>query len=271
MKKLQRFFLWVCVIGLMNVSYIPAYQVQAAPSVLYTNSDEITMEDTSVTMTVSCSSTLLVRSGPGKTYDRLGSVNNGEQVEVTGICSNGWYRISFEQKEGYVYGDYLVENKLSDVDHTEETGTIENTFVQRFSAWDLHTVLPLLIPIVIILLLAVSALLMFQSIRHDTEEDEAYEEDDDEEDDEEELDTGVMRKSTPLPRVAGTVMPEVDSDMLDSQIRNFVVDDIGAYLDEEKEESEEDPELAQLEDELEATQQHLAQLQRQMEQLKRKK
>lgn len=282
MKKLQQIFVWVCAIGILCAVHTPACQVQAAP-VLYTEYDETSIEDTSVTMTVSCSSTLLVRSGPGKTYDRLGSVNNGDQVEVTGICSNGWYRISFEKKEGYVYGDYLVDSKSAGSDDMGENTMAESTeteadgdtdtMKQWFSSLDLPSILPLAIPVVIILILAISALIMFRSIRRDTAEEEDEEEDgdedEDEEEDDEELTTRVMRKSTPLPKVSGNVTGKMDSNMLESQIRNFVVDDIGKYLDEKT--NEEDREFSELEEELEATQQHLLELQKQMEQLKNKR
>lgn len=280
MKKLQRIFVWVCAIGILCTMHSPVCQVQAAP-VLYTEYDETSIEDTSVTMTVSCSSTLLVRSGPGKSYDRLGSVSNGDQVEVTGICSNGWYRISFEKKEGYVYGDYLVDSKSAGSDDIGENATAESTeaeadgstdtMKQWFSSLDLPSILPLAIPVVIILILAISALVMFRSIRRDTaeEEDEEEEDEEDDEEEEEELTTRVMRKSTPLPKVSGNVTTKMDSNMLESQIRNFVVDDIGEYLDEET--SEEDREFSELEEELEATQQHLLELQKQMEQLKNKR
>lgn len=280
MKKLQRIFVWVCAIGILCTMHSPVCQVQAAP-VLYTEYDETSIEDTSVTMTVSCSSTLLVRSGPGKSYDRLGSVSNGDQVEVTGICSNGWYRISFEKKEGYVYGDYLVDSKSAGSDDIGENATAESTeaeadgstdtMKQWFSSLNLPSILPLAIPVVIILILAISALVMFRSIRRDTaeEEDEEEEDEEDDEEEEEELTTRVMRKSTPLPKVTGNVTTKMDSNMLESQIRNFVVDDIGEYLDEET--NEEDREFSELEEELEATQQHLLELQKQMEQLKNKR
>ena len=280
MKKLQQIFVWVCAIGILCAVHTPACQVQAAP-VLYTEDDETSIEDTSVTMTVSCSSTLLVRSGPGKSYDLLGSVSNGDQVEVTGICSNGWYRISFEKKEGYVYGDYLVDSKSAGSDDIGENATAESTeaeadvstdpMKQWFSSLDLPSILPLAIPVVIILILAISALVMFRSIRRDTaeEEDEEEEDEEDDEEEEEELTTRVMRKSTPLPKVSGNVTGKMDSNMLESQIRNFVVDDIGEYLDEKT--NEEDREFSELEEELEATQQHLLELQKQMEQLKNKR
>ena len=52
-------------------------------------------------------STLNVRSGPGTSYDRLGSLNDGAVVDITGVDS-GWYKISFSGSTGYVSGDYLA-------------------------------------------------------------------------------------------------------------------------------------------------------------------
>lgn len=52
-------------------------------------------------------STLNVRSGPGTSYDRLGSLNDGAVVDITGVDS-GWYKISFNGSTGYVSGDYLA-------------------------------------------------------------------------------------------------------------------------------------------------------------------
>ena len=52
-------------------------------------------------------STLNVRSGPGTGYDRLGSLNDGAVVDITGVDS-GWYKISFNGSTGYVSGDYLA-------------------------------------------------------------------------------------------------------------------------------------------------------------------
>lgn len=274
MKKTHGISLWICALAILTVLYAPVCKVQAAPLVPYINYDSVSIEDTSITMTVSCSSTLLVRSGPGKSYDRIGSVNNGDQVQVSGICSNGWYRISFDNEDGYVYGDYLVASASDAVQETlaDENATSdnsENPFLQWFSTLEFRTLLPLLIPVVIILILAVSAILLFRSIRRDTEyaKDEEYQEEEEDvkvravEDDE--LSNRVMRKTTPLPKIHS---PQADPHMLDSEIRNFVVNDIGQYLDEDGE--GDDPQLSALEEELEATQQHLLELQRQIERLK---
>ena len=58
---------------------------------------------------------LNVRSGPGTTYDRIGSLLNGNTVNVLEDAGNGWYKISFigsggGTREGYVMGDYISTN-----------------------------------------------------------------------------------------------------------------------------------------------------------------
>jgi len=52
-------------------------------------------------------STLYVRSGNSTSYSKVGSVTRGTKVKVTGKTSNGWYRISYKGKAGYVSGKYL--------------------------------------------------------------------------------------------------------------------------------------------------------------------
>lgn len=56
---------------------------------------------------VQSTSNVNVRSGPGTDYDKAGSLSESEEVTMTGICSNGWIRISFDGDAGYVLMDYL--------------------------------------------------------------------------------------------------------------------------------------------------------------------
>jgi LysM repeat protein len=56
--------------------------------------------------TVSVSSTLNVRSGPGTSYSIVTSLNGGTEVEVLSN-TNGWYKILTGGKVGYVYSQYL--------------------------------------------------------------------------------------------------------------------------------------------------------------------
>ena len=51
-----------------------------------------------------------VRSAASTSASRLGSLNKGDVVAVTGI-DNGWYKISFNGKTGYVGSDYMTITK----------------------------------------------------------------------------------------------------------------------------------------------------------------
>ena len=57
-------------------------------------------------------STLNVRSGPGTSYGKVTSLNNGAVVNIVGI-DNGWYKISTNGVTGYVSSDYMVTCKDS--------------------------------------------------------------------------------------------------------------------------------------------------------------
>ena len=52
-------------------------------------------------------SPLNVRSGPGTSYGKVTSLNNGAVVNIVGI-DNGWYKISTNGVTGYVSSDYMV-------------------------------------------------------------------------------------------------------------------------------------------------------------------
>ena len=49
---------------------------------------------------------LNVRSGPSTSYEKIGILKLDENVDVIGK-SNGWYKIDFQGKEGYIHASYL--------------------------------------------------------------------------------------------------------------------------------------------------------------------
>lgn len=53
------------------------------------------------------SDTLNVRSGPGTSNSKLGSLKDNTQVEIVAKCSNGWFKIKFSNEYGYIHGDYI--------------------------------------------------------------------------------------------------------------------------------------------------------------------
>ena len=48
-----------------------------------------------------------VRESYGTDSPILGTVKKGESLERTGICDNGWSRVVYNNKDAYVFGDYL--------------------------------------------------------------------------------------------------------------------------------------------------------------------
>ena len=89
------------------------FYVKNAKVVAYSGSGNVTMvgdvvvSDTSAQMSVKAAQ-LRVRSTPSTNGSVLGTLTSGAPVTVTGVCSNGWMRIGYAGKTGYVAGEYLV-------------------------------------------------------------------------------------------------------------------------------------------------------------------
>jgi uncharacterized protein YraI len=49
---------------------------------------------------------LNVRSGPSKTYKKVGSLKKGAPVTITSTKS-GWYKVTYKSLTGYVYAKYI--------------------------------------------------------------------------------------------------------------------------------------------------------------------
>ncbi|KAF0821623.1 SH3 domain-containing protein [Cytobacillus firmus] len=81
-------------------------------------SNEAVAEAASGTYTVDATS-LNVRSGPGTNYSRIGSLAQGSGIQAIERLANGWYKINYNGKTGYVSGQYVKTNeKLYRVDAT---------------------------------------------------------------------------------------------------------------------------------------------------------
>jgi uncharacterized protein YgiM (DUF1202 family) len=59
-------------------------------------------------------SDVFVRSGPSKSYGRVGTVTGGTQVNVTGE-DGGWLKVSFAGGSGWVYQRYLAPARSEEV------------------------------------------------------------------------------------------------------------------------------------------------------------
>ena len=51
-----------------------------------------------------------IRKGPSTDYERIGSLNRGQEVLVSGQADTGWFEISYEDEKGYVSNRYLQDN-----------------------------------------------------------------------------------------------------------------------------------------------------------------
>ena len=73
---------------------------------------------------------LNVRKGPGGEHEIIGSLYNGDVVEVLEIA-DGWCRILYEEQEAYVSADYVTQKNATDESTTAEvtdtTTTITTT------------------------------------------------------------------------------------------------------------------------------------------------
>lgn len=67
-----------------------------------------------VSKTMYAKSTVNVRSLPSTSGNRLGSLSKNQEVAVTGQCNEtGWYRISFNNGEGFVSNKYLADEPVA--------------------------------------------------------------------------------------------------------------------------------------------------------------
>ncbi|MBP1918901.1 SH3 domain-containing protein [Youngiibacter multivorans] len=57
-------------------------------------------------------SSLNLRKGPSAGYSKLASIPAGTKLKVTRVASNGWSRVSYGGKTGYVSGTYLSKTEI---------------------------------------------------------------------------------------------------------------------------------------------------------------
>ncbi len=50
-----------------------------------------------------------VRIGPSTDYEKIGGLNKGDQIQVTGIADTGWYQIQYNGTTAYVSANYLMD------------------------------------------------------------------------------------------------------------------------------------------------------------------
>lgn len=50
-----------------------------------------------------------VRTGPSTDYNKIGGLNKGDQIQITGIANTGWYQIQYNDAIAYVASSYLID------------------------------------------------------------------------------------------------------------------------------------------------------------------
>ncbi len=74
---------------------------------------------------------LTVRSGPGSSYSRLGSLAKGRTFDVTGKATDGngvtWYRLTYSGKTGYVSAAYVKTSSTTNSDNSDSTNVTPTT------------------------------------------------------------------------------------------------------------------------------------------------
>lgn len=126
-----------------------------------------------------------VRKGPSTDYDKIGTVRVGETIPVTGETADGWYRVTYQGQEGYIYGKYMTVQQTeapADNNPQDGDGTAPGELPEKeggFSALKLVAIVFIIIVIIIMIFLTI------RSMRQTVDEDDSYEDDEDEYEDEE--------------------------------------------------------------------------------------
>lgn len=68
---------------------------------------EFTVEDYNAVLFVK--KAVNVRKGPSTDYEKIGGLNKGDQIQITGIADTGWYQIQYNGATAYVASSYLMD------------------------------------------------------------------------------------------------------------------------------------------------------------------
>lgn len=60
-------------------------------------------------------SSVNVRSGPGKDYERIGSAYSNNEYVVLEILDSGWTKLDYEGQEGYISSEFLIYKNRQDL------------------------------------------------------------------------------------------------------------------------------------------------------------
>lgn len=84
-----------------------------------------------VSKTMYAKSTVNVRSLPSTSGNKLGSLSKNQEVAVTGQCNEtGWYRINYNNAEGFVSNKYLADEPVAAAAGTQTAQAVAQTQTQ---------------------------------------------------------------------------------------------------------------------------------------------
>lgn len=135
-----------------------------------------------------------VRKGPSIDYDKIGTVRVGETIPVTGETADGWYRVTYQGQEGYIYGKYMTVQQTeppADNNPQDGDGTAPGELPEKaggFSALKLVAIVFIIIVIIIMIFLTIRS--MHQTVDEDDEDEDEEDYEDYGDDDEDGEDAG---------------------------------------------------------------------------------
>ena len=111
-KGMSTVLLSAIITSMCNLSFLDnSFAENTESTQKYQISSEVETSNTSsATKTGKTTATLNVRKGPSTKYSTLGKLSKGATVKIVSTTSNGWYKIKYKNKYGYVLSKYVRLN-----------------------------------------------------------------------------------------------------------------------------------------------------------------
>ena len=109
MKYLQKTAVLLVAVLLLLTMTTTAFATDTNEDVKFTDVNETVYAITSVN----------VRSGPDKSYSRLGMLSYGDNIQRIGIGDNGWSKVVYRGQTAYMYSEYLTKVEPVGIDYSQ--------------------------------------------------------------------------------------------------------------------------------------------------------
>ena len=109
MKYLQKTAVLLVAVLLLLTMTTTAFATDTNEDVKFTDVNETVYAITSVN----------VRSGPDKSYSRLGMLSYGDNSQRIGIGDNGWSKVVYRGQTAYMYSEYLTKVEPVGIDYSQ--------------------------------------------------------------------------------------------------------------------------------------------------------